>query len=68
MDLEWFWNIFNMHGDIIAMHAQGYTLEENGITTGLMQFAVSFSAIFEDIRKGHTLEIAAKLFPRIQPL
>ena len=60
--------VFNMHGDIIAMHAQGYTLEENGITTGLMQFAVSFSAIFEDIRKGHTLEIAAKLFPRIQPL
>ena len=44
--------VFDLNGNIVAMHTQGYTLdlgEDHEVS--LMEFGVQFSAIYEDMRR-----------------
>ena len=43
--------IFDMNGNIVAMHTQGYTLNVQGRECSLMEFGVQFYAICEDMRR-----------------
>ena len=42
--------VFDVNGNIIAMHTQGYTLEAQEGNVSLMEFGVQFNAICEDMR------------------
>ena len=42
--------VFDLNGNIVAMHAHGSTLEIGGQHRSLMEFGVQFSAICEDLR------------------
>ena len=52
--------VFDLNGNIVAMHTQGYTLDVEGGQCSLMEFGVQFAAICEDLRRHNLLE---KLFP-----
>ena len=53
--------VFDVNGNIVAMHTQGYTLDVQGRKCcSLMEFGVQFSAICEDLRK---LNVVEQLFP-----
>ena len=44
--------VFDLNGNIVAMHTQGYTLDVgNSHEVSLMEFGVQFSAICEDLRR-----------------
>ena len=43
--------VFDLNGNIIAMHTQGYTLKVAGGKCSLMQFGVQFRAICEDLER-----------------
>ena len=43
--------VFNEDGHIVAMHTQGYPIPDNkGKITSVMEFGVTFAAIFEDVK------------------
>ena len=52
--------VFDLNGNIVAIHTQGYTLNVEGGKCSLMEFGVTFQAICEDLRKLNLLE---KYFP-----
>ena len=52
--------VFDLNGNIVAMHTQGYILDVKGGQCSLMEFGVQFAAICEDLRRHNLLE---KLFP-----
>ena len=52
--------VFDLNGNIVAMHTQGYPLDDGKKTCSLMEFGVQFSAICEDMRRRHVVE---KYFP-----
>ena len=54
--------VFDLNGNIVAMHTQGYTLDVNGRKCSLMEFGVQFNAICEDMRR-RNLELVEELFP-----
>ena len=43
--------VFDLNGNIVAMHLQGYTLDVEGGKRSLMEFGVQFSAICEDLKR-----------------
>ena len=43
--------VFDMNGNIVAMHTQGYTLNVQGRECSLMEFGVQFDAICDDMRR-----------------
>jgi hypothetical protein len=43
--------VFDMNGNIVAMHTQGYTLNVQGAKCSLMEFGVQFNAICEDMKR-----------------
>ena len=53
--------VFDLNGEIVAMHTQRYALEgDGGKHYSLMEFGVQFSAICEDLKRQNLLE---ELFP-----
>ena len=52
--------VFDLNGNIVAIHTQGYTLDVEGGQCSLMEFGVQFAAICEDLRRHNLLE---ELFP-----
>ena len=52
--------VFDLNGNIVAIHTQGYTLNVEGGKCSLMEFGVTLQAICEDLRKRDLLE---KYFP-----
>ena len=57
--------IFDKDGYVIAMHTQGLAAVDGG--KRIMEFGVTFKAIFEDIRQLKGADIAAELFPEYSP-
>ena len=54
--------VFDVNGEIVAMHAQRYTLDFEGNQYSLMDFGVQFSAICEDLRRRNS-NLLQRLFP-----
>ena len=52
--------VFDLSGDIVAMHTQGYTLDVEAGKCSLMEFGVQFGAICSDLKRKNLLE---ELFP-----
>ena len=52
--------VFDLSGDIVAMHTQGYTLDVEAGKCSLMEFGVQFGAICSDMKRKNLLE---ELFP-----
>ena len=52
--------VFDLNGNIVAIHTQGYTLNVGGGKCSLMEFGVTLQAIYKDLRKRDLLE---KYFP-----
>ena len=48
--------VFDLNGNIVAMHTQGYLLKVERGQCSLMEFGVQFKAICEDLRKRNVLE------------
>ena len=57
--------VFDLNGNIVAMHAQGYTLNVQGGKCSLMEFGVQFNAICEDIRQRYN-NVVEQLFPHYE--
>ncbi|CAB4015268.1 Hypothetical predicted protein [Paramuricea clavata] len=55
--------VFNLNGDIVAMHTQGYTLNVEGGQCSLMEFGVHFKAIWEDMKSKERHHDVEQLFP-----
>ena len=51
--------VFDLNGNIVAMHTQGYTLDFGEGECSLMEFGVQFAAICEDLRRN----LLEELFP-----
>ena len=45
--------VFDVNGNIVAMHTQGYTLNVDDGQCSLMEFGVQLNAIFDDMKKRH---------------
>ena len=55
--------VFNEDGHIVAIHTQGYPILDNKRKiTSIMEFGVTFAAIFEDIKSKLGVKIAHDLF------
>ena len=52
--------VFDLSGNIVAIHTQGYTLDIEGGKCSLMEFGVKFHAICEDLKRRKLLD---KFFP-----
>ena len=52
--------VFDLNGNIVAIHTQGYTLDIEGGKCSLMEFGVKFHAICEDLKRRKLLD---KFFP-----
>jgi V8-like Glu-specific endopeptidase len=48
--------VFDLNGNIVAMHTHGYRLDVEGEKYSLMEFGVQFSAICENLRERNLLE------------
>ena len=48
--------VFDLNGNIVAMHTQGYRLFIGVHECSLMEFGIQFSAICEDLRRRNLLE------------
>ena len=56
--------VFNLNGNIVAMHTQGYTLDIGEEKWSLMEFGVQFNAICKDMRQRYIEHnVVKKLFP-----
>ncbi len=55
--------VFDLNGNIVAMHTQGYTLDVQGGKCSLMEFGVQFNAICEDMRQRYN-NVVEQLFPK----
>jgi V8-like Glu-specific endopeptidase len=53
--------VFDMNGNIVAMHTQGYYLEGERGKCSLMEFGVQFKAIYEDMRRRY--HVVEQFFP-----
>ncbi|CAB3979354.1 Hypothetical predicted protein [Paramuricea clavata] len=53
--------VFDLNGNIVAMHTQGYTLEVDGGNCSLMEFGVQFNAIYQDMRRRYN--VVEQFFP-----
>ena len=56
--------VFDMNGNIVALHTKGYVIDVEEVTYSLMEFGVEFGAICEDIRRRY--HAAEELFPNCQ--
>ena len=54
--------VFDLNGNIVAMHTQGYKLNVQGRKYSLMEFGVQFNAICEDMRQRYK-NVFEQLFP-----
>lgn len=43
--------VFDLNGNIVAIHTHGYTLDVEGGKCSLMEFGVKFHAICEDVKR-----------------
>ncbi len=57
--------VFDLKGNIVAMHTQGYTLNVQGGKYSLMEFGVQFNAICEDMRQRYN-NVVEQLFPHYE--
>jgi hypothetical protein len=48
--------VFDLNGNIVAMHTQGYLLDVEGGKCSVMEFGVQFNAICENLRERNLLE------------
>ena len=56
--------MFDLNGNIVAMHAQGYVLPTlEGTRCSLMEFGLQFNAICKDIKRKYSENVVEKLFP-----
>ena len=55
--------VFDLNGNIVAIHTQGYVLDVEGGNFSLMEFGIQFAAICEDLRVEYGLEELEALFP-----
>ena len=55
--------VFDLNGNIVAIHTQGYVLDVKGGNFSLMEFGIQFAAICEDLRVEYGLEELEDLFP-----
>ena len=55
--------VFDLNGNIVAMHTQGYTLNVEGGQCSLMEFGVHFNAIWEDMKSKGQYHDVEQLFP-----
>ena len=56
--------VFDLNGNIVAMHAQGYVLPiSKKRKYSLMEFGLQFNAICEDIKRKHGENVVRNLFP-----
>ena len=53
--------VFNMDGHVICLHTQGYRLEGKSV----MEFGVTFTGIFDDIKIRYGEDKAKRFFPNI---
>ena len=53
--------VFDLNGNIVAMHTQGYLLDVEGGKCSLMEFGVQFNAIYEDMRRRYN--VVERFFP-----
>ena len=58
--------VFDMSGNIVAMHTQGYTLDVEGGHLSLMEFGVQFSAICEHMKSKHGTNLLEEFFPKYE--
>ena len=56
--------VFDCDGAIVAMHTQGYPINDMGKRSSIMEFGVTFAAIYEYV-KGQNSRHAEDLFPSI---
>ena len=59
--------VFNSNGHIIAMHTQGYPFYKykSSKEVSLMEFGVSFAAIYRDVKQQYSEDCAKFVFPNI---
>ena len=57
--------VFNSDSHIVAMHTQGYPIYQSAKKISLMEFGVTFAAIFKDVKERYGEHFAKKLFPKI---
>jgi hypothetical protein len=57
--------VFNSDGHIVALHTQGYPFRQSSKKVSLMEFGVTFGAIYQDVKKRYGLDNANLLFPEI---
>ena len=57
--------VFNLNGHIVALHTQGYPFYKSGKEVSLMEFGLTFGAIFRDVKERFGEENAKSLFPNI---
>jgi hypothetical protein len=57
--------VFNSDGHIVAMHTQGYPFYQGSKKVSLMEFGVTFGAIYQDVKERFGLDQASLLFPEI---
>ena len=55
--------VFDLKGNIVAIHTQGYVLDVEGGKCSSMEFGIQFAAICEDLRVKNGLEELEDLFP-----
>ena len=56
--------VFDLNGNIVAMHAQGYVLPTlEGRRCSLMEFGLQFNAICKDIERKYCGNVVEELFP-----
>ncbi|CAB3981326.1 Hypothetical predicted protein [Paramuricea clavata] len=55
--------VFDLNGNIVAMHTQGYTLNTESGQCSLMEFGVHFNAIWEDMKSKERYHDVEQLFP-----
>ncbi len=54
--------VFDLKGNIVAMHTRGHVLNVQGASCSLMEFGVQFSAICKDMRRRYG-NVVEQLFP-----
>ena len=58
--------VFNADGHIVAMHRMGYPYSQRSTKYSCMEFGITFSAIYQDLKMRHGEEIANHFLPGCQ--
>lgn len=55
--------VFNMSGEIVALHSAGYRLNQKKKNTRLIELGVTFHTIIKDLREKDNDDVVQELFP-----